>query len=51
MNNLQKKLLKEQLLDSNLDFNRKIEEFIKIFNADSSDPGLQSGKWNISNDE
>ena len=51
MNNLQITLLKEQLLDSNVDFNRKIEEFIKIFNSDSSDPGLQSGKWNISNDE
>jgi ribonuclease-3 len=51
MNRQQKKLLKEQLLDSNLDFNQKMVEFIKIFNSDSSVPGLQSEKWNISNDE
>jgi hypothetical protein len=34
-----------------LDFNQKLGEFIKIFNSDSFDPGLQSEKWNISNDE
>jgi len=44
MNTLQITLLKEELLASNLDFNQKIEEIIKIFNADSSDPGLRSGK-------
>ncbi len=51
MNDQQKKLLKEQFLDQNPDFNQKIREFIKIFNADSSGPGLQSVRWNISNDE
>lgn len=48
MNDQQKKLLKTKLLDPNPDFNQKIREFIKIFNADSSDPGLQSVIWNIS---
>jgi ribonuclease-3 len=51
MNNRQKNFLKKQLLNSNLDFNQKLGEFIKIFNSDPSDPGLQSEKWNISNDE
>lgn len=44
-------MLKEQLLDSNVDFNQKLGEFIKIFNSDSSDPCIQPEKWNISNDE
>ncbi|HUT38463.1 MAG TPA: putative dsRNA-binding protein [Methanoregula sp.] len=51
MNNLQKKLLKEHLPDPDADFNQKLREFIKIFNSDFSDPDLQSGTWNISNDE
>jgi dsRNA-specific ribonuclease len=51
MNNRQKNFLKKQFLDSTLDFNQKLGEFIKIFNSDSFDPGLQSEKWNISNDE
>ncbi len=51
MNDQQKKLLKKQFLDPNPDFNQKFREFIKIFNTDSSDPGLQSVIWNISNDE
>lgn len=51
MNDQQKKLLKEILPDSDTDFNRKIREFVKIFNSDSSDPDFQSGKWNISIDE
>jgi len=51
MNNRQKKILKKQLLDSKSDFNQKMGEFIKIFNSDSSDPGFQSEKWNISKEE
>ena len=51
MNNRQKKFLKKQLLDSKSDFNQKMGEFIKIFNSDSSDPGFQSEKWNISKEE
>jgi ribonuclease-3 len=51
MNNRQKKLMKKQLLDSKSDFNQKMGEFIKIFNSDSSDPGFQSEKWNISKEE
>jgi dsRNA-specific ribonuclease len=51
MNNRQKNFLKKQLLNSNLDFNQKLGEFIKIFNSDFFDPDFQSEKWNISNDE
>jgi hypothetical protein len=51
MNNRQKKFLKKQLLDSKSDFNQKMGEFINFFNSDSSDPGFQSEKWNISKEE
>ena len=51
MINRQKKFLKNLLPDSNVDFNQKMREFIKIFNADSSDLILQSEKWNISKEE
>lgn len=44
-------MMKKQLLDSKSDFNQKMGEFIKIFNSDSSDPGFQSEKWNISKEE
>ena len=44
-------MLKEKLLDSNVDFNQKLGEFIKIFNSNSSDPCIQPEKWNISNDK
>ena len=48
MNTLQKKLLREHLLDPGMDFNQKLKLFITIFNADISGPDLPSEKWNIS---
>jgi dsRNA-specific ribonuclease len=46
-----KKIVKEYLLDKNTSFNQKTENFIKIFNAGSTDPNSSSEKWQISNDE
>ncbi|HUW85654.1 MAG TPA: ribonuclease III domain-containing protein [Methanoregula sp.] len=48
MNTLQKKLLREHLLDPGMDFNQKLKLFITIFNADISGPDFPSEKWNIS---
>jgi dsRNA-specific ribonuclease len=51
MINQQKIFFKKLLLDPRTDFNQKIVGFIKIFNADSFYPDLQSGKWNVSKEE
>jgi ribonuclease-3 len=50
VNDRQKKVLTESLLDPNASFNQKIREFIKMFNADSPDSNLQQGTWNVSLD-
>lgn len=51
MNNRQKQLLLNHLLDPNTSFNQKIGECITFFNAGSPDPNPLSENWYISNDE